>query len=156
MGAQPSPDRLEAFPRFVNVGRERSRESQESDTLSLLMPAFNERRTARQIRYWLGNLAVTLVANVLYGVRLSDIMTCYKAMPAELFRSMPLEERGFGIEPEITAGLVARGVRIHEVPVAYAPRARSDGKKLTMTDGLRVVRTLLRCRFDHRRPSRQQ
>jgi hypothetical protein len=96
------------------------------------------------------------VANVLYGVRLSDIMTCYKAMPAELFRSMPLEERGFGIEPEITAGLVARGVRIHEVPVAYAPRARSDGKKLTMTDGLRVVRTLLRCRFDHRRPSRQQ
>jgi hypothetical protein len=49
MGAQPSPDRLEAFPRFVNVGRERSRESQESDTLSLLMPAFNERRTIEQV-----------------------------------------------------------------------------------------------------------
>jgi glycosyltransferase involved in cell wall biosynthesis len=97
--------------------------------------------------YVIGNRFVTLVANVLYNSWLSDIMTGHKAMRTELFRCLDLRERGFAIEPEITARLLLRGVRIFEVPVVYRARSREEGKKLTIVDGLRVVRTLLRCRI---------
>ena len=73
-------------------------------------------------------------------------MTCHKAMSTELFRSLPLRERGFAIEPEIAARLLRSGVRIHEVPISYRARSRDEGKKLTSVDGLRVLKTLLRCR----------
>lgn len=97
--------------------------------------------------YVAGNKVVTLAANVLYNSWISDIMTCHKAMSTELFRSLHLVERGFGIEPEITARLLRRGIRIYEVPIAYRARLRGEGKKLTALDGLRVLRTLVRCRF---------
>jgi glycosyltransferase involved in cell wall biosynthesis len=96
--------------------------------------------------YVVGNKAVTLATNVLYNSWVSDIMTCQKVMPTELLRSLPLRERGFGIEPEITARLLRRGTRIYEVPITYRARRREEGKKLTALDGLRVLRTLVRCR----------
>jgi hypothetical protein len=74
-------------------------------------------------------------------------MTCYKAMRTDLFRSLPLRERGFAIEPEIAARVLRAGERIHEVPIAYRARSREAGKKLTSLDGLRVLRTLVRCRL---------
>ena len=64
----------------------------------------------------------------------------------DVFRSLALRERGFAIEAEITARLLQQGERIFEVPVSYKARATEEGKKLTALDGLRVVRTLLRCR----------
>ncbi len=106
--------------------------------------------SARKLRYRAGNKGVTVAANVLYGGSLADIMTGYKAMRTELFRSLPLRENGFGIEPEIVAHLLRSGATIREVHVDYTPRARKDGKKLTMWDGVRVLRTLLRCRVDWR------
>jgi glycosyltransferase involved in cell wall biosynthesis len=106
----------------------------------------------RKVRYWIGNKGVTLAANVLFRSSLSDLMTCYKAMPTAVFRSLALEERGFPIEAEIAVRLVQRGARIHQTPVAYDPRRRKAGKKLTMLDGLRVLRTLLRCRVHQVRP----
>jgi glycosyltransferase involved in cell wall biosynthesis len=96
--------------------------------------------------YVIGNKAVTLATNVLYNCWISDVMTCHKVMRTELFRSLRLRERGFGIEPEIAARLLRAGERIHEVPISYRARGREQGKKLTALDGLRVLRTLLRCR----------
>ena len=96
--------------------------------------------------YVIGNKAVTFATNLLYNSWISDVMTCHKAMSTELFRSLPLRERGFAIEPEIAARLLRSGVRIHEVPISYRARSREEGKKLTSLDGLRVLRTLLRCR----------
>jgi glycosyltransferase involved in cell wall biosynthesis len=96
--------------------------------------------------YVIGNKAVTTATNVLYNCWISDVMTCHKAMRTELFRSLPLKERGFAIEPEIAARLLRSGERIHEVPIHYRARSREAGKKLTATDGLRVLRTLVRCR----------
>jgi hypothetical protein len=84
---------------------------------------------------------------VLYNCWISDVMTCHKAMRTELFRSLPLRERGFAIEPEIAARVLRAGERIHEVPIAYRARGREAGKKLTAFDGVRVLRTLLRCRL---------
>jgi glycosyltransferase involved in cell wall biosynthesis len=96
--------------------------------------------------YVIGNHAVTFAANLIYNSWVSDIMTGHKAMETALFRSLDLRERGFAIEPEITARLLKRGVRIYEVPVVYRARSREEGKKLTAVDGLRVLRTLIRCR----------
>ena len=96
--------------------------------------------------YVVGNKAVTFATNVLYNCWISDVMTCHKAMRTELFRSLPLRERGFAIEPEIAARLLLAGERIHEVPISYRARGREAGKKLTAFDGLRVLRTLVRCR----------
>ena len=77
-----------------------------------------------------GNKAVTLATNVLYNCWISDVMTCHKAMRTELFRSLPLRERGFAIEPEIAARVLRSGERIHEVPISYGARGREAGKKL--------------------------
>ena len=96
--------------------------------------------------YVVGNRAVTFAANLLYNSWVSDMMTGQKAMSTELFRSLELRARGFAIEAEITARLLRGGVRIYEVPITYTARSREEGKKLTAVDGLRVVRTLLRCR----------
>jgi hypothetical protein len=68
-------------------------------------------------------------------------------MRTEVFRSLDLRERGFAIEAEITARLLRKGIRIYEVPIVYRARTREEGKKLTALDGLRVLRTLLRCRI---------
>jgi glycosyltransferase involved in cell wall biosynthesis len=103
--------------------------------------------TSHSFLFVLGNKGVTLVANVLFNVYLRDLMTCHKAMRTDVFRSLPLNARGFTIEPEITARLLQRGERIFEVPVHYKARGTEEGKKLTAVDGLRVLATLLRCRF---------
>jgi hypothetical protein len=68
-------------------------------------------------------------------------------MRTDVFRSLNLRERGFAIEAEITARLVRSGIRVYEVPIVYKARSREQGKKLTAVDGLRVIRTLLRCRI---------
>ena len=97
--------------------------------------------------YVVGNKAVTFVTNLLFDCWISDVMTCHKVMRTELFRSLRLRERGFGIEPEIAARVLRAGERVYEVPVTYRARSREAGKKLSAVDGLRVVRTLIRCRL---------
>ncbi len=131
----------------------------EPGDLGLLMPPLIDGRTnacfgvrafdgytSHSFLFVLGNKGVTLACNVLFNVYLRDIMTCHKMIRTELFRSLPLREPGFAIEPEITARLVQRRERIFEIPVQYHARATAEGKKLTAVDGFRVIRTLLRCR----------
>jgi glycosyltransferase involved in cell wall biosynthesis len=96
--------------------------------------------------YVFGNRAINLSANVLYNAWISDILNCLKVLPTDLFRSLDLREDGFGIDAEIPARLLRRGVVIYEVPVTYRARKREEGKKLSARDGVRVLRTLLRCR----------
>jgi glycosyltransferase involved in cell wall biosynthesis len=102
--------------------------------------------TSHSFLYVMGNRGVTLAANVLYNVYLRDLMTCHKAIRTDLFRSLDLQASGFTIEPEIAARLLRRGERIFEVPVAYHARSNEEGKKLRAIDGVRVLRTLVRCR----------
>ncbi len=130
------------------------------EDLGLLMPPLLDGRTnasfgvrafdgytSHSFLFVLGNKGVTLACNVLYNVYLHDIMTCHKMIRTEIFRSLPLRSAGFAIEPEITARLVQSGERIFEVPVHYRARSTDEGKKLTALDGVRVIATLLRCRF---------
>jgi dolichol-phosphate hexosyltransferase len=110
-----------------------------------------EAHSAFSFWYVMGNKFVSTATNVLFNTWLSDIMTCHKVLPTSLFRVLALREGGFAFEAEITARLVASGVRIYEVPVTYRARSREAGKKLTAIDGLRVIKTLVRCRLDRRR-----
>jgi glycosyltransferase involved in cell wall biosynthesis len=106
-----------------------------------------EGHTSHSFLYVMGNRGVTLAANILFNVYLKDLMTCHKAIRTELFKSLPLRARGFEIEPEIAARLLQAGERVYEVPASYAARAHDEGKKLTSRDGVKVIATLLRCRF---------
>jgi dolichol-phosphate hexosyltransferase len=106
-----------------------------------------ESHSAFNFWFVMGNKGVTLAANLLFNCYLSDIMTCHKVMPTEVWRALDLKKDGFDIEPEIAGKVLAHGHRIYEVPVRYRARGREEGKKLTATDGLRVVRTLVECRL---------
>jgi dolichol-phosphate hexosyltransferase len=97
--------------------------------------------------YVLGNKGVTTLANVLFNCYISDLETCFKLLPAPLYRSLNIREAGFGMEAEVTGKLLRRGVRPYEVPITYRSRSRAEGKKLTWRDGVEAVWILLRERF---------
>jgi dolichol-phosphate hexosyltransferase len=101
--------------------------------------------------YVLGNKGVTLCANVLFNCYLSDLETCFKLVPAGLYRELGVRETGFGMEAEVTAKLLKRGIRPYEVPITYKARSREAGKKLTWRDGVAALWILTRVRFFGRR-----
>lgn len=119
----------------------------EGETSVVLGVRAFEGHTSHSLIYVIGNRGVTMCANVLFNVYLTDIMTCHKMLRTDLFRSLRLRCRGFDIEGEIVARVLQRGQRIYEVPTSYRARPTEEGKKLTARDGLRVVRTLVRCRL---------
>lgn len=93
----------------------------------------------------LGNRFLTLVTNVLYGAKISDMETCYKLLPRKVMQELDLRPSRFQIEPEITAKLLRKGYRIYEVPIWYKPRKE---KKLNpWRDGLPALWTLIQYRF---------
>ena len=95
----------------------------------------------------LGNLTMTGAARALYGVKVSDLMTCYKMYRAEFIRGIQIQANGFDFEAEFTARLAQRGARFAEVPVSFSGRTFEEGKKIRAFDAVRVMRELIRCRF---------
>ena len=81
--------------------------------------------------HYFGNKLLTLVTNVLFGVTLTDMETCYKLMPGDFVRSIDIKSERFDFEPEITAKILKAGLKIREVPISYKGRAFSEGKKIT-------------------------
>jgi dolichol-phosphate mannosyltransferase len=100
-----------------------------------------------RLAVWLLNLLVYL----LYGRRLSDEATCYKAMPTALFRALDLRAQRFELCAEITAKVCRLGLPILEVPISYQPRTAADGKKIRWRDACTAFWTLLAWRFLPRR-----
>ncbi len=93
------------------------------------------------------NWLLTRVTNLLYGARLTDMETAYKAFRRSALDGIRLDCRRFEFEPELTAKLLRRGHRIVEVPVRYVPRSASEGKKIKFRDGLVALWTLVRYRL---------
>ena len=93
------------------------------------------------------NRALTGTTNLLFGSSITDMETCYKIMRAEVARSLELDANRFDIEPQITARLLRRGHRIHELPVKFDPRSRAQGKKIGWRDGVRAMEVLVKERF---------
>ena len=96
---------------------------------------------------WLGNRALTVLTNALYGTSLTDMETCYKVMPVSIARSLRLRANRFDFEPEVTAKLLKRGLRIVELPIDYHAREQREGKKISWRDGLPALWCLLKYRF---------
>lgn len=104
-------------------------------------------RQGMSFSHVLGNRLLTWTANLLFGGRLTDAYTCYKAMPLLLARSLDLRARDFDLEAEITARVLSRRLRIQEVPIRYRARSGREGKKIRKMDGLLGWLALLRYRF---------
>jgi glycosyltransferase involved in cell wall biosynthesis len=97
--------------------------------------------------HWVGNRFLSLVTNVLYNSTLSDMETCYKLFRREVLDGVQLRANRFDFEPEFTAKVLRRGIRIYEVPISYAGRELHEGKKITWRDGISALWTLVKYRF---------
>jgi glycosyltransferase involved in cell wall biosynthesis len=103
----------------------------------------------RPVLFWnmVANKILTLVTNILYNNILTDMETGYKLFRREIVGNMTLHARGFEFEPEFTAKILKRKVRIYEVPITFNPRDYSEGKKIKMKDAFVALWTLFKYRF---------
>jgi glycosyltransferase involved in cell wall biosynthesis len=103
----------------------------------------------RTTMFWhmVANKLLTFMTNILFNSILSDMETGYKVFPRVLIQSIPIRAKRFNFEPEITAKLLKRHVRIYEVPITFNPREYSEGKKIGLPDAFEAVWTLFRYRF---------
>ena len=97
----------------------------------------------RTYHYFINRL-LTVLSNLLSGIYLTDMETCYKIFRADLLKSMRLQSRRFGIEVELTAYVAKVRARTYELPISYFPRTRLQGKKISWLDGLAALIHLFR------------
>jgi glycosyltransferase involved in cell wall biosynthesis len=102
--------------------------------------------------HWIGNRFLSLVTNILYSSTMSDMETCYKLFDRRVLEGITIQSDKFDFEPEITAKVLRRGYRIYEVPISYAGREVSEGKKITWRDGIGALRALIKYRFTRIEP----
>lgn len=127
------------------------------DVPSLLMPLLEDRadvvygsrfkKSATQVHrtyHYFVNRLLTVISNLLSGVYLTDMETCYKIFRSDLIHAMQLRSKRFGIEVELTAYIAKVRVRIFELPIAYFPRTRLQGKKINWKDGVAALIHLVR------------
>jgi glycosyltransferase involved in cell wall biosynthesis len=103
----------------------------------------------RPVLFWnmVANKILTLVTNVLYNNILTDMETGYKMFRRQVVQDMPLHAHRFEFEPEFTAKILKRKVRLYEVPIEFNPRDYSEGKKIKMKDAFIAMWTLIKYRF---------
>ena len=103
----------------------------------------------RVLFFWhsLGNKLLTALSNMANDLNLTDMETCYKAVRADILKSLRLTSERFGIEPEITARLAQWGARIYEVPISYHGRTYAEGKNIGWKDGVQAVWLIFKFRF---------
>lgn len=99
--------------------------------------------------FWnmVANKFLTLSTNIMYNTILSDMETCYKVFRAEVVRDIKIRSKRFDFEPEITAKVLKKGIRIYEVPISYNGREWDEGKKIKWYDAPIALWTLVRYRF---------
>ena len=98
-------------------------------------------------RYLWGGKLLTLLANLLFRVNITDESTCYKMVRTDIFKAMHLESRRFEFCPEVVAKLGRNKIKIHEIPIVYRPRNFQEGKKIRWIDGLEAIWTLVKYRL---------
>ncbi len=108
---------------------------------------FTGERRNMFFHHWVGNKFLTLVTNVLYNTTLSDMETCYKLFTRQALQGVVIRSDRFNFEPEITAKILKKGIRIYEVPISYTGREFDEGKKITWRDGLVALWALVKFRF---------
>ena len=107
---------------------------------------FQSGRPHRVVYFWhrIGNGLLTLLSNIFTDLNLTDMETCYKAFKREVIQSIAIQENRFGFEPEVTAKISRRNLRIYEVGISYYGRTYSEGKKIGWKDGVRAIYCILK------------
>ena len=107
---------------------------------------FQSGRPHRVVYFWhrVGNGLLTLMSNIFTDLNLTDMETCYKAFKREIIQSITIEEKRFGFEPEVTAKISRKNLRIYEVGISYYGRTYSEGKKIGWKDGVRAIYCILK------------
>ncbi len=100
----------------------------------------------RVLYFWhmIGNKLLTLISNMLTNLNLTDMEVCYKVFKSDVIKSIELKENRFGFEPEITAKISKKKIRIYEVGVKYFGRTYSEGKKINWKDGFSALRCIIK------------
>ena len=95
----------------------------------------------RVLFFWhtLGNKFLTFLSNMTTNLNLTDMEVCYKAFKSEILKNIKLEENRFGFEPEITAKIARKKLRIYETGISYFGRTYEEGKKITWRDGISAI-----------------
>ncbi len=127
-----------------------------SDITTLLLPLIEGKAdvvygsrfkaTAPQVHrtvHYLVNRLLTILSNLLSGLYLSDMETCYKFFKSDVIKNIKLEASRFGFEPEVTAKIARLKLRVQELPVSYFPRNYLEGKKITWKDGVAAIRHII-------------
>jgi len=110
-------------------------------------------RPHRVLYFWhsVGNRLLTLLSNMVTNLNLTDMETCYKCFRREVLDGLTIEERAFGVEPELTAKIALGGWRVYEVGISYAGRTYAEGKKITWRDGMSAFRCIIKYGLFRRR-----
>jgi glycosyltransferase involved in cell wall biosynthesis len=100
----------------------------------------------RVLLFWhsIGNKILTFISNMFSNINLTDMENCYKVFKSEVIKSIDLKENRFGFEPEVTAKIAKKDLRIYEVGVKYHGRKYSEGKKITWKDGISALRCIIK------------
>ncbi|MDA9681308.1 glycosyltransferase family 2 protein, partial [Candidatus Pelagibacter sp.] len=100
----------------------------------------------RVLYFWhtVGNKILTIMSNIFTNLNLTDMECCYKVFKLEVIKNLRLEENRFGFEPEITAKISKKNLKIYEVGIRYNGRKYSDGKKITWKDGFSAIRCIIK------------
>lgn len=103
----------------------------------------------RSTMFWhmIANKLLTLATNILYNNILTDMETGYKVFRREVLDGITIHSNSFNFEPEFTAKILKKKVRIFEVPITFNPRDYSDGKKIKLHDAFEAIWALLKYRF---------
>lgn len=98
----------------------------------------------RVVYFWhmVGNRFLTLLSNIFTNLNLTDMETCYKAFRRDVIQSISIEENRFGFEPEITAKIAKKNLRVYEVGISYYGRTYAEGKKIGWKDGVSALRCI--------------
>ena len=100
----------------------------------------------RVLYFWhtIGNKLLTLISNIFTNLNLTDMEVGYKVFKTEIIKKIDLKENRFGFEPEVTAKIAKRSLRLYEVGISYYGRKYNEGKKITWRDGFSAIRCILK------------
>lgn len=97
--------------------------------------------------HYMGNRFLTFISNLFTGLKLTDMETCYKMFRREVVQDLKITSKRFTVEPEITARIAKKRLKIFEVPISYLGRDYADGKKIGWKDGVSAIYSIIKFRF---------
>ncbi len=100
-----------------------------------------------RLKFYIGGVLLTWYMNMLFFSTMTDEPTCYKVFRRDVIDNIKIYGKKFDWEPEVTAKILKKGIRIHEVPISYHPRSIDEGKKINYKDFIHAVWVALKYRF---------